>query len=106
MSEQQITARIFRFDPAVDREPRFQVYQVPYQPGMSVLSLLRYVYEELDPTLAFRNYRCGRAICASCQVKLNGKVVKACRTTIEGQSAVTIEPLDERRVIRDLAVTM
>ncbi len=106
MNEGKIIARIFRFDPMIDEEPRLQAYQVPYQSGMSVLSLLRYVYEELDPTLAFRNYRCGRGICASCRMRLNGKPVKACRTMLDGQATVTIEPLDEHRVIRDLAVAV
>jgi len=106
MNEENIIARIFRFDPTTDRVPRFQTYHVPYQPGMSILSLLRYVYEELDPTIAFRNYRCGRGICASCRVRLNGKPVKACRTTLDERAMVTIEPLDEHRVIRDLAVAV
>lgn len=106
MDDQTVAARIFRFDPQVDDEPHFEVYQVPFQHGMSVLGVLRYVYEELDPTLAFRNYRCGRGICASCRVRVNGRAVKACRTIVEPQSTVTIEPLEEGHVIRDLAVTM
>lgn len=105
MEEKTVTARISRFDPTADEEPGFQEYTVPYQPGMTVLSLLRDIYDELDPALAFRDYRCGRGICGSCRVRLNGKPVKACCTTLDGESPVVVEPVNDR-VIRDLTVVL
>jgi succinate dehydrogenase/fumarate reductase-like Fe-S protein len=106
MNEATILARILRFDAATDVEPYFQEYRVAQRPGMTVASLLQYVYEELDPTLALRNYRCGRGLCGGCKVKVNGKSVKACSTTLDASSIITIEPVDNRRVIRDLAVSI
>lgn len=104
MTDNDVTARIFRYDPTEDQEPRYQEYQIPYQPGMTVVSLLRYVYEELDPTLAFRYYRCGRGFCACCRVKVDGKPRKACATTLDAPCALTIDPVDQSRVIRDIVV--
>ena len=41
-------------------------------------------------------YSCGKALCGSCTVLINGKAVKSCSTTvgkIEGKSITTIEGL-------------
>ena len=36
------TVKIFKFDPEVDAEPRYDEFQVPYQ-GRTVLDVLRYI---------------------------------------------------------------
>ena len=48
--------KIKRFDPALDKEPRYQTYEVPAEGWMKhkVVDTLRYIYENIDPTLAFR----------------------------------------------------
>jgi len=106
MNDNIVLARIFRFNPQTDETPRFQEYRVPYRAGMTIVALLRYVYEELDPTLAFRYYRCGRGYCACCKLTVNGKQSKGCHTVIVGPTTVTIEPANEGKVIRDLVMAM
>jgi succinate dehydrogenase/fumarate reductase-like Fe-S protein len=104
MNSTNIETKIFRFNPLQDTQPYFDTYTVPYREGMTITSLLRYVYEELDPTLAFRYYRCGRGFCSHCRVKVNGKTVKACSTILTEGQDVIIEPANINAVIRDLVV--
>ena len=101
-----IVAEIFRFDPAVDKEPRMQTYIVPYSHRMSVLTLLREIYEKQDSTLAFRNQQCGRGICGTCHVRIGveGKLTKGCSVPLEPGSKIIIRPANEAKVIRDLVV--
>lgn len=101
-----VVVKVFRFDPAVDQEPRWQEYTVPYRRRMSVFTVLREIYENQDPTLAFRNQQCGRGVCGTCQFRIGaeGKVVKGCRVVLEPGTRVTIAPYNEKKVIRDLVV--
>ena len=45
MAEKFINVKVFRFDPSVDKEPRYQTYQVPFEKGMSAMSALDYIYQ-------------------------------------------------------------
>lgn len=105
MAEEQIIARVFRWNPATDPKPRFDEFILPYGKGVTVLGILRYIYENLDGTLAFRNYHCGAMVCGCCRVTVNGKRTKSCSATIQSGETATIEPYDRKNVIRDLAVT-
>ena len=102
--QDHIIARVFRYNPLTDSESRFDEFKLPYSPGATVLGALRYIYENLDPTLAFRNYHCGALVCGCCQVTVNGKRTKSCSAVIGPGETVVIEPFDRDRVIRDLAV--
>ena len=79
-----------------------QRYVVSYDDRMSVLSLLRRVYET-DPTVAFRTFQCGRGICNTCRVRLNGKILKACSRLVKPGEHLTIEPYSAKRTLRDVA---
>ena len=103
MEKKCIVARIFRFNPLSDRAPRFDEFTLPYDQGVTILGILRYVYENLDRSLAFRNYHCGARVCGSCRVTLNGKETRACEATVKPGDTVVIEPYDHGKVIRDLA---
>jgi succinate dehydrogenase / fumarate reductase, iron-sulfur subunit len=101
-----ITAEVFRYDPTTDAEPRMQTYIVPYRRRMSIFTLLREIYETIDPTLAFRNQQCGRGICGTCRFRIGvkGKSVKSCTVPLEPGSHVIIMPFNKEKVIRDLVV--
>ena len=101
-----VVADIFRFDPQVDSEPRMQRFIVPYRHRMSILTLLREIYETIDSSIAFRNQQCGRGICGTChcRVGVDGKPVKGCKTILQPGSQVTIRPYIEKKVIRDLVI--
>lgn len=104
MEKEEVSVRIFRFDPKTETKPRFKNYKLPYSKGATVLGILRYIYENVDRTLAFRDYHCAAQVCGGCKVKLNGKVIKACNKGIKPGERLTIEPSDVEKVIRDLVV--
>jgi len=103
--KEQVTAKVFRFNPLIDSKPRFDEFTLPYSSSVTVLRVLRYIYEHLDPTLAFRNYHCGASVCGCCRVTVNGKRNKSCSILVQPGETVIIEPHDREKVIRDLAVT-
>jgi succinate dehydrogenase / fumarate reductase iron-sulfur subunit len=97
----QITVRVRRFDPTVDKEPWYKTYSIPIEEGMSVLRCLQYIYEEVDGGLAFRG-DCKIGFCGLCAVKVNGKKKLACRTVISDEKEIVIEPINDEEIIRDL----
>ena len=105
MVQQQIIIKVFRFNPATDKKPWFDEYVLPYSKNVTVLGILRYIYKNLDPTLAFRNYHCGAMACGSCRVTINGKQTKSCSTVVRPGETLIIEPHNREKVIRDLVVT-
>ena len=80
---------------------RFESYEVPYEPGQSVLDGLRWIRVHKDPTLAFR-YSCINAnACKECMVEIDGVTIYACITRLEPR-AMTVEPLGNKKLVRDL----
>ncbi len=101
MDEKTITVRIARFDPDMDEAPRLQAFAVPLMEGMSVLEALDYVYEHLDPTLAYYDHAaCAQGVCKTCTAKINGKPALMCQTLVTGD--VTVEPAGKLAPVRDL----
>lgn len=82
-------------------ENRLAVYEVPVEPGQSVLGVLQYIYDHLDPTLTF-SCSCRIGLCSACLMRVNGKAVRACTTLAEGD--MLIEPYSDDARIRDLVV--
>ena len=101
MAERTITARVFRLDPSVEEEPRYQEYQVPFEEGMSAMDVLDYIYQNLDGTLAYYDHAgCALGICARCNCKVNGKAGLFCQVPVVGD--LTIDPISPSRVLKDL----
>jgi len=96
---------IRRSDPHSPETPKDVVYAVPYREGMTLQSALDYIYRVLDPTIAFRPYKCGRGICMSCVVTVKGRKRQACSTFLEPGDHLLIEPTRGRPVIRDLVTS-
>jgi len=99
----EANVRIFRFDPSRDKESRFETYSVPLVKDMSVLGVLVYIYENIDSSLAFY-YSCRAGRCGGCTVLVNGKATQAC--TRLATENMTVEPLQKRKVIKDLLVEL
>lgn len=97
--------RVFRWGPGT-RE-RLQKYWVRARQGMTVLDALVQVQRTSDPTLAFR-YACRVGMCGSCGMVINGRERWACRTLLSElpRGAVTVRPLYNLPLIRDLVVDM
>jgi succinate dehydrogenase/fumarate reductase-like Fe-S protein len=76
-------------------------YDVPFEPGQSVLDGLRWIRAHVDASLAFR-YSCINAnACKECMMQLNGQVIYACTARlVEGQ--MHLHPLGNKDLIRDL----
>jgi succinate dehydrogenase/fumarate reductase-like Fe-S protein len=103
MKTKEITVTLFRFDPKTDKEPSYKKYTVPHQHQMSAMNALDYIYQNLDPTIAYFDHAgCALGICARCTAKVNGKAGLLCQTEVTGD--VTIEPISKDRVVRDLVV--
>lgn len=95
------TVKVFRYDPAVDSEPRMDTFEgIPYR-GMRVLDVLNYIYQNIDSSLAFR-YSCRAGLCGACLLRVNGKNVMSCKELASEE--MTIEPPRNHRVIKDLVV--
>ena len=103
MDKKTIIAKIARFDPSQDSSAHYQAYEVPLSPRMTVMDVLNYIYENLDPTLAYHSHTsCHRRICARCNVTINKKAGLSCHTEVTGD--VTIEPVPRFKIVRDLVV--
>lgn len=101
MYEKKITARVYRLDPSVDKESRYQEYEVPFEEGMSAMDVLDYIYQNLDSTLAYYDHAgCALGICARCTGRINGKAGLFCQVPVAGD--VTLEPTTPSRVLKDL----
>lgn len=101
-----VKLRIHRF---VEGRKWIQDYTVTIRTGMTVLEALTEIKEKQDPTLSF-TCSCRSSICGACAVKVNGNAELACEILVEKLIAryetetLTIEPLGNFKVIRDLIV--
>ncbi|MDI6761865.1 MAG: succinate dehydrogenase/fumarate reductase iron-sulfur subunit [Thermodesulfobacteriota bacterium] len=107
MDTSALILKIKRYNPEKDPPRWTETFNVETKKGMNLLEALLRIQDEQDPTLSFR-YSCRGAVCGSCAMKVNGKLVLACRTPVEGLLGETtlIEPLPFFPVIRDLIVDM
>ena len=104
MGQATVSVRILR-STAADTQTRIDSFTVPHVEAMTGLSMLRYIHENLDPTLAFRDYRCGRGVCNTCWVKINGKIERMCEVPVQPGDDLLLEPASPR-VIKDLVIDL
>ncbi len=98
------TFRIFRFNPKTDKEPRYDSFTIEVQPSWTVLDALQHIKWHHDGTLAYRR-SCRHGICGSCAMMINGKNDLSCELQISAlKGTITVEPLKEFPVLRDLMV--
>ena len=100
-----ITLRISRYNPKHDDSAKFIEFSVSYEKWTTVLEAILAVKQQFDHSVAVR-YSCRQATCGSCGMMINGKPRLACFTKISelGSSVVTVEPMSNFPIIRDLAV--
>src|SRR5438094_2021585 len=91
--------RVWRGSPG---EPgRFEEFEVPFEPGQTVLDALRWIREHNDPGLAIR-YSCINAnACKECMMDVDGKTVYACTARLEAREMI-LAPLSNKRLVRGL----
>ena len=102
-SERRVLLRVRRANPAVAAKAGFSTFQIPFEPGLTVLSALLYAKEKIDHSIAIR-FSCRMASCGSCGMKINGVPKLACYTQVNeyGNNTITVEPLDHYPLVRDL----
>ena len=84
-----------------DGSVRHETFDVPFEPGQSVLDGLRWIRIHRDPTLAFR-YSCLNAnACKECMMEVDGEVVYACLARLEPRE-MKLAPLSNKPLVRDL----
>jgi succinate dehydrogenase / fumarate reductase iron-sulfur subunit len=102
------TFQILRYDSmAPEQGPSFSTYRVPVLPGLTVLSALLTIRDEMDGSLGLR-CSCRSAVCGSCAMVMNGTIGLACRTQVAtlGPGTIILEPLPNFEVLKDLVVDM
>src|ERR1043166_4163496 len=101
----RITMRVARYRPEVESDTQFQEYDVPCPRDWVVLDGLNYVKDQLDGTLSYR-WSCRMGVCGSCGMMVNGEPKLTCATFLADYAPgpVTVEPLSNFPVIRDLVV--
>jgi succinate dehydrogenase/fumarate reductase-like Fe-S protein len=80
---------------------RFDSYQVPFEPGQSVLDGLRWLRINKDPSIAVRFSCINANACKECMIRLDGETVYACTARLEPRE-MTLAPLPNKKLIRDL----
>lgn len=91
-----------------ESQSHFQMFDVPAYENQTVLDVVSWVQQHADPTLSYR-FACRVGMCGSCAMMVNGVPRWTCRTHISkvlSDNAVTIAPLRNLPVIKDLAVDM
>ena len=84
------------------------VFDVPRYENQTVLDVVSWVQQHADPTLSYR-YACRVGMCGSCAMMVNGVPRWTCRTHVSKVAdgdEITIAPLRNLPVIKDLAVDM
>ncbi|NQV61969.1 MAG: hypothetical protein HQ502_20040 [Alphaproteobacteria bacterium] len=80
---------------------QFEHFEFEFEDGQSVLDALRWIRGNRDASLAVR-YSCINAnACKECMMRIEGRTQYACTARL-GTGGATIEPLHNKRLIRDL----
>jgi succinate dehydrogenase / fumarate reductase iron-sulfur subunit len=122
----EYTLRIRRYDPGSDEGAHWDEHTVEMPDTQSVLDAILQIRDEIDGSIGIR-CSCQQAICGSCGVRMNGKPGLACNTHLKEAAArehgagwnpepddgeqrpgdlITVEPMGNMPVIRDLIVDM
>lgn len=86
----------------------FVHYDVPAQESQTVLDAVTWIQQNAAPQLSYR-FACRVGMCGSCAMQVNGEPRWTCRTHIRKvatDNVVTIEPLRNLPVVKDLACDM
>ncbi len=103
----EVTVKVYRFNPEIDKRHHFETYKLDAQPTDRVLDMLEYIKGYYDGTLSFRR-SCAHGICGSDGMRINGRNYLACKALLKDlhTTRITVEPLLGLRVIKDLIVDM
>jgi succinate dehydrogenase/fumarate reductase-like Fe-S protein len=86
-------------------EPWVEEYEVPFEPGLTLLDALIWVRRHQDPSLAVR-YSCRANACKECSAIIDGQPGYLCTQRAAEDATASIEPLRKPRLIRDLVTEL
>jgi succinate dehydrogenase/fumarate reductase iron-sulfur protein len=102
----EVNLKVLRYIPDVDSEARYDSFTIDAKENMTVLDALFIILSEQDSSLSFR-CSCRLGMCGSCGMIMNNKEGLACRTKLAKLgSEITVRPLRNLPIIKDLAVNM
>ncbi len=120
--------KVFRYNKD-KKESRYDTFEVPKKPGLTILDTLFFIQDKLDDSISFR-YSCRGAVCGNCAMLINKIPRLACRTQVarpldgsdyielapypaieikepwNKSEEIIIEPLPHLPIIKDLIVDM
>jgi succinate dehydrogenase/fumarate reductase-like Fe-S protein len=99
MSRQTARLHIQRGDGA--GPSRVETFDVPFDPGHSLLDGLRWIRAALDPSLAIRFSCINANACKECMLQLDGKAVYACTERLRAGD-MHVAPLPNKALVHDL----
>ena len=79
----------------------WEIHDVPFERGQSVLDGLRWIRVNKDPSLAIRFSCINANACKECMMVLDGETVYACTARLEPRE-MTVTPLPNKKLVRDL----
>jgi succinate dehydrogenase/fumarate reductase iron-sulfur protein len=97
----KLEAHIYRLDPLAHTAPHYQTFEMDLDPRETVSGMLHHIYENMDPSLAFR-FTCNMQKCGECAIMVNGLPCLACERTVEAE--MNIDPLPNLPIIKDLVI--
>ena len=102
-----VTLRVKRYDPEIDRKPRWQVFSVEgMEPTDRVLDVLHQAKWYQDGSLTFRR-SCAHGVCGSDAMVINGANGLACQVLLRTAGTdITVEAIRGLPVVKDLVVDM
>lgn len=106
MSERKLEVRVWRG--VAGEAGRFDRFEAPEQDNQTVLDVVAWIQQQLDPTLSYR-FACRVGMCGSCAMMVNGVPRWTCRTHVRAaapQGELVLEPLRNLPVIKDLAADL
>lgn len=104
MKKDTVKVNIKRYDPE-NRRIYTSSYDVPRGSKLRVLDFLDYIFENIDPSLAYRRHLCKAKMCNACLMMVNGKPRFACWEIVpDGQHEISLSPLKGKTVLKDLVV--
>jgi succinate dehydrogenase / fumarate reductase iron-sulfur subunit len=103
---EEVTLKIFRYNPEVDQKWHYENYTLEAEPTDRVLDLLEKVKAYNDGTLSFRR-SCAHGVCGSDAMRINGRNLLACKVLVKDVgNKITVEPILGLKVVKDLIVDM
>ncbi|QGU96794.1 succinate dehydrogenase [Clostridium bovifaecis] len=99
--------KIYRFDYSQNKESYFDEFEVPVpkDKNWTVMDVLDYIAETMDSSISYYKHSvCNHGICGRCTLQVNGKVGLACLCVANDYKELTLEPVPNGNVIKDLIV--